>query len=141
MPAFELSITSWNKASTSSRPEGFKPAESGLATLLVIRPILSRGRSRRRASTIAGRTVPPSNSITSRPRTDWPSAAHSSAKAWSKPCRSMSLRSKRAQALSWWLVALTRRRKSVGKPRSSSKRRNESKGDELITPPKSQITA
>ena len=90
---------------------------------------------------MAGRIVPPSNSITSRPRTAWPKAAHSSAKAWSKPCRLISLRSKRAQALSWWLAAFTRRKKSGGKPRSRSKRLNDSKGDELITPPKSQITA
>jgi len=54
---------------------------------------------------------------------------------------STSARSNFAQAFSRWLAALVRRMMSAGRPRSVSKRANASKGEDVNTPPKSQITA
>ena len=52
-----------------------------------------------------------------------------------------SLRSSRAQALSWALAVLRERMKSRGRPLVASKRLNASNGLDEITPPKSHNTA
>jgi len=54
---------------------------------------------------------------------------------------STSARSNFAQAFSQWLLALVRLMISAGSPRSLSNRANASNGDEVSTPPKSQMTA
>ncbi len=54
---------------------------------------------------------------------------------------STSARSNFARAFSRWLAALVRRMMSAGSPRSVSNRVKASNGEEVSTPPKSQITA
>src|SRR6202035_2128615 len=93
------------------------------------------------AVTICGRMSPASRSSTSRPSSSWPSERASAAQAAAKVSMSISLRSRRAQAFSSGLVALTRRMKPAGRPRSASRWANASKGLVEMTPPKSNITA
>ena len=93
------------------------------------------------ASTISGRRSPDSSGSTSLPRTSAPSACDSVANNSSKASMSTSARSNFAQAFSRWLAALVRRMMSAGRPRSVSYRANASNGEEVSTPPKSQITA
>ena len=93
------------------------------------------------AATICGRMSPESFSSTSRPSSSWPSARASAAHAAAKASRPISFRSKRAQALSSGLVALTVRMNPGGRPRSASRWANASKGLVVMTPPKSNITA
>src|SRR5271163_675928 len=84
---------------------------------------------------------PASRSSTSRPSSSWPSASASAAQATAKVSMSISLRSRRAHALSSGLAALTRRMNPGGRPRSVSRWANASNGLVEMTPPKSNITA
>ena len=117
------------------------PAPLPVETVLVMQPTRNRSLQAFRAATMAGRTSPDSRGRISAPRMSWPRATASSRNSTSKRPASISERSNRAQALWSGLVALTVRMKSDGRPRSRSNRLKASKGDVVITPPKSQITA
>jgi hypothetical protein len=68
-------------------------------------------------------------------------AAEARARLISRARSANSLRSSRAQALSWALAVLRERMKSRGRPLVASKRLNASNGLDEITPPKSHNTA
>ena len=123
MPILELSKTCSNKRITSATAAVFSctsspltmPTPAPLLTLLVMQA--SRNPcafSSCKSATISGRISPANNASTSRPRTSCPRPRASCKKALSNAAASISLRSKRAQALSSGLLALMVRIKSRG---------------------------
>jgi hypothetical protein len=118
---------------------GFAPLPDG--TLLVMQPSAKPfDFNTSSAFTIAGRMSPDRQAITEAPSSSCPNARASAANSASNSAALHSARSNFAQALSLGFRAFTLRTKSLGRPRFFSMRLNASKGEVVMTPPKSKIT-